>query len=145
MNALIPVECAREGAVFANSRDVAAHFRKEVKHVHEAIRNLTAKSREFGARNFRPNEINDLTGTSVSHYDMTRDGFVLLVMGFTGAKALAFKLKYIEAFNEMEATLRAAAPASPAVPAFDPAALLNDPAALRALLLTYADAPARIA
>ena len=43
--------------------------------------------------------------------------------GFTGAKALAFKLKYIEAFNEMEATLRAAAPASPAVPAF-PTALL---------------------
>lgn len=37
---------------------------------------------------------------------MNRDGFVLLVMGFTGDKALAWKIKYIEAFNQMEAALR---------------------------------------
>ncbi len=35
-------------------------------------------------------------------YLMNRDGFSLLVMGFTGAKALEWKLKYIEAFNAME-------------------------------------------
>ena len=35
-------------------------------------------------------------------YLLTRDGFSLLVMGFTGAKALQWKLKYIEAFNKME-------------------------------------------
>ena len=41
------------------------------------------------------------------YYMMTRDGFSLLVMGFTGAKAMAFKLEFIEAFNEMERKLAA--------------------------------------
>lgn len=39
-------------------------------------------------------------------YTMNRDGFVLLAMGFTGQKALEFKLAYITAFNQMEATLK---------------------------------------
>lgn len=39
-------------------------------------------------------------------FDMTRDGFTLLAMGFTGKKALAFKLKYIEQFNRMEEELK---------------------------------------
>lgn len=38
-------------------------------------------------------------------YLLTRDGFSLLVMGFTGSKALEWKLKYIEAFNKMEQSL----------------------------------------
>ena len=38
-------------------------------------------------------------------YDITRDGFSLLVMGFTGKKALEWKIKYIEAFNSMERQL----------------------------------------
>ena len=37
---------------------------------------------------------------------MNRDGFTLLAMGFTGQKALKFKLKYIEAFNQMEELLK---------------------------------------
>lgn len=40
-------------------------------------------------------------------YGLTRDGFTLLAMGFTGKKALQFKLAYIEAFNRMEAKLLA--------------------------------------
>jgi hypothetical protein len=43
-------------------------------------------------------------------YDMTRDGFTLLAMGFTGDAALRFKLAYIDAFNRMEAGLRSAPP-----------------------------------
>lgn len=39
-------------------------------------------------------------------YLLTRDGFLLLVMGFTGAKAIEWKIKYIEAFNSMEEALR---------------------------------------
>lgn len=39
-------------------------------------------------------------------YHLTRDGFTLLAMGFTGAKALQWKLKYIEAFNKMETSLK---------------------------------------
>ena len=45
-------------------------------------------------------------GREYKCYNMTRDGFSLLVMGFTGAKALEWKLKYIQAFNEMERQLR---------------------------------------
>lgn len=39
-------------------------------------------------------------------YVMNRDGFTLLAMGFTGAKALAFKLEYMNAFNAMEQQIR---------------------------------------
>ena len=39
-------------------------------------------------------------------YNMNRDGFSLLAMGFTGEKALRWKLDYIKAFNTMEAELK---------------------------------------
>ncbi|MDY5481880.1 MAG: Rha family transcriptional regulator [Veillonella caviae] len=45
-------------------------------------------------------------GQQFPFYLMNRDGFSLLAMGFTGKKALQWKLKYIEAFNEMEETLK---------------------------------------
>lgn len=47
------------------------------------------------------------TGTQQHpYYNLTRDGFFLLAMGFTGKKALQFKLAYIDAFNRMEAQLQ---------------------------------------
>ena len=48
----------------------------------------------------------DESGKMNKEYHMTRDGFVLLVMGFTGSEALKWKLKYIEAFNAMGETLK---------------------------------------
>ena len=45
-------------------------------------------------------------GKTNKEYLLTRDGFSLLVMGFTGQKALEWKLKYIRAFNEMEKELK---------------------------------------
>ncbi|WP_370649558.1 ORF6C domain-containing protein [uncultured Limosilactobacillus sp.] len=45
-------------------------------------------------------------------YYMNRDGFSLLAMGFTGKKALQFKLKYIDAFNQMEKQLQQQKPLS---------------------------------
>ncbi|MGR3498788.1 MAG: Rha family transcriptional regulator [Limimaricola soesokkakensis] len=101
-----PVVFIRNGAVFANSRDVAGFFEKEVKHVHEAIRSLIKKAPADLEPIFRPFKIKDLTGESVSHFEMTRDGFTLLAMGFTGPRALRWKLRYIEAFNQMEGALR---------------------------------------
>lgn len=47
-------------------------------------------------------------GKQYPMYLMNRDGFSLLVMGFTGTKALEWKLKYIEAFNAMERKLKEA-------------------------------------
>ncbi|WP_336802459.1 phage regulatory protein/antirepressor Ant [Kaistia sp. MMO-174] len=104
-----PIVFAKDGEVFATSRDVAHFFGKEVKHVNEAVRNLIASEPSLARSNFRPFKINDLTGESVAYFEMDRDGFTLLAMGFTGQKALKWKLKYIEAFNLMEAQLRSAA------------------------------------
>lgn len=105
-NTIDPIVRVQEGNVFADSRDVASYFRKEVKHVHEAIRNLLALEPSLDRSNFRPFKIKDLTGETTSHYEMDRDGFTILAMGFTGKRALAFKLRYIEAFNRMERELR---------------------------------------
>jgi len=95
----------KDGQIFADSRDVAISFGKQHKHVLEAIRNLEC-SPDFRGSNFRPFKINDLSGYSTSHVDMTRDVFVFLAMGFTGAKAAQWKERYIEAFNVMEKQLQ---------------------------------------
>ena len=46
-------------------------------------------------------------GKKYPMYLMNRDGFALLAMGFTGKEAVTWKLKYIEAFNQMEKQLAA--------------------------------------
>jgi Rha family phage regulatory protein len=127
-----PVVTIKDGGVYTDSRDVAAFFARNHKDVLKAIREMIAKEPELGRRNFAPFKINDLTGESTSHYEMDRDGFTLLAMGFTGEKALKWKLRYIEAFNAMEAELRDR-------PAIDPMQVLNDPAAMRGLLLNYSE------
>ena len=50
--------------------------------------------------------MNDQNGESYPAYNLTRDGFTLVAMGFTGSKALGFKVRYIEAFRAMERALR---------------------------------------
>lgn len=57
---------------------------------------------EFLAANFRLSEYTDAKGEQRKQYIITKDGFALLAMGFTGAKALQFKIAYINAFNRME-------------------------------------------
>jgi phage regulator Rha-like protein len=51
----------------------------------------------------------DAYGRDQPAYDLTREGFTLLAMGWTGEKAMAFKVRYIRGFNEMEAALRSLA------------------------------------
>lgn len=123
-----PVVFARDGEVFANSRDVAEFFGKRHDHVLRDIRLLIAKAPDLLLRNFGEFKINDLTGESTSHYEMNRDGFTLLAMGFTGIKAIRWKLRYIDAFNAMESELRNRRSRPVQV-------MLNDPATLRGLLL----------
>ena len=57
---------------------------------------------EFLAANFRLSEYTDAQGKPRKQYIITKDGFALLAMGFTGAKALQFKIAYINAFDRME-------------------------------------------
>lgn len=110
---LAPVVTLKNGITFANSRDVADFFGKLHKNV---LRDIDAllESAPTIALNFEPSaaEVKVGFGTRMGRtYDMTKDGFTLLAMGFTGDKALRFKLAYIAAFNEMER--RVLAPALP--------------------------------
>ncbi len=88
------------------SLDVADYFDKRHDDVLKKLRSLDC-SADFTARNFAVSEYTDSTGRKLPMYTMTKDGFVFLVMGFTGKKAAAFKEAYIAEFNRMEAQLYA--------------------------------------
>lgn len=90
--------------IVVSSKDIAKHFGKQHKHVIENIHNILAA--ENSATKFYQETTHQNRGKDYKAYLMNRDGFSLLAMGFTGKKALQWKLKYIEAFNEMEETLK---------------------------------------
>lgn len=94
------------GRPTVTSRDVAEHFKKDHRHVIESIRNITAENSAV-AEMFYETTYTAANKQTYPMYQMTRDGFTLLAMGFTGKEALAWKLKYIAAFNLMEERLRA--------------------------------------
>lgn len=91
------------------SLQVAETFGKNHRDVLKAIRELvegmrkTSHTPQMFAEDTYTNEQN---GQRYPLYYMNRDGFALLAMGFTGKKAMTFKLQYIEAFNSMESTLK---------------------------------------
>ena len=91
--------------VVTSSRNVAEHFEKRHADVLETIEKLKTENSVLTKMFFETTYKVDGNNKSYKEYLMNRDGFSLLVMGFTGAKALAWKLKYIEAFNAMEAKL----------------------------------------
>lgn len=99
-----------DGQVMTDSRRVARHFGKLHRDVLKAIRNM-ACSAGFRQRNFAQClEINRLAnGKREPVVQMTKDGFMFLVMGFTGAKAAAVKEAFIEAFNRMADYIRSQA------------------------------------
>lgn len=98
-------EMNKEEILVVSSRDIADDFEKEHKDVLESIRNLTAENSAVKNMFIETVYRND-RGREYPEYLLTRDGFSLLVMGFTGNKALEWKLKYIHAFNEMERELK---------------------------------------
>lgn len=107
------------GQPTVTSLQVAAAFGKRHDNVLQDIRNLLI-SKEFIALNFEASEYVDPAGRSLPLYRLTRDGFMILAMGYTGAKAMALKEAYIVEFNRMEVEL---AKSSLALPDFtDPAA-----------------------
>ena len=98
-----------EGQITTTSNQVAEHFGKRHTHVLRAIRNLLAELPENARPNFGLSEFTDNTGRTLPAYRMTRDGFTLLAMGFTGKEAMQWKVAYLTAFNQMEAQLLAQA------------------------------------
>lgn len=87
--------------VVTTSLQVAETFEKQHGHILRDIDSLKKDVSNFGEMFLEGNEP-DSYGRDRKVFYMSRDGFTLLAMGFTGSKALQFKLKYIEAFNEME-------------------------------------------
>ena len=88
------------------SEFIAQAFKKQHSHVLRSIDSLLADiDPAFAAQNFRETETstqNNLGFTVKNRaYELTKDGFMLLVMGFTGKAALAIKIAYIQAFNKM--------------------------------------------
>ncbi len=106
--------------VYASSQDVADYFGKRHDHVLRDIDAVISGSPNLGslenqrlAGMFAVRQVwNEKANKNVRTFDMTRDGFALVVMGYTGPKAMVFKLRYIDQFNRMEAALKAGAPAA---------------------------------
>jgi len=111
MKELIPKD---KYGVFADTKDtarvdslyVAQFFEKEHKNVLRDIARITdptsGLSEEFARLNFEPSSYTNSQNKKQPCYMMTRDGFTMLVMGYTGQKAMRFKELYIRRFNEME-------------------------------------------
>lgn len=93
----------KNNQVVVSSKQVAEKFDKEHKHVLDAIRQLLVA--EKSATKFFEESSYKYRGRYFPIFYMNRDGFALLAMGFTGEKAIKWKIKYINAFNEMEAEL----------------------------------------
>ena len=104
MNDIILLE-REDGTPVVSSRQVAENFEKNHRDVLRAVDKMKEDVRNFAQMFFESTEA-DSYGRNQRIYLMTRDGFTLLAMGFTGKKALEWKIKYIEAFNEMEEKLR---------------------------------------
>lgn len=98
----------QNGEPVVSSRQIAESFGKEHKHVLRDIENLIGGEPKIGLSSmFFKSEYISSQNKKLPEYLMNRDGFSLLVMGFTGKAAFEWKLKYITAFNAMEKQLAA--------------------------------------
>ncbi|MDP2876744.1 MAG: Rha family transcriptional regulator [Holophaga sp.] len=112
---LTPLVSSVSGQPVVSSLTVAEHFKKRHDNVMRSIEALKSDLPEdVAALNFEGSEYTDASGRKLPAYHLARDGFSLLAMGFTGKKALDWKIRYIQAFNAMEAGLRAKAQQLPA-------------------------------
>lgn len=103
MNELVKINDNNQ--VTTDSLTVADRFGKRHCDVLRSIKMLKC-SKEFGERNFALSSYITEQGKEQPYYDMTYDGWMFLVMGFTGEKAAEWKEKFIVAFRAMEAELR---------------------------------------
>lgn len=98
-------EAGKEQRPTTTTRIIAERFGKRHADVLRTLENLEC-SEEFTQRNFAFSQFLDTSGKSNKEYTVTRDGFMFLVMGFTGKKAATIKEQFIVAFNAMEEKLR---------------------------------------
>ncbi len=97
--------------LFVTSLEISNRFGKRHDNVLRAIENIEC-SQEFRRLNFEESTYNNRHNKAQPMFEITRDGFVFLCMGFTGTQAALWKERYIQAFNQMEAALRANLPSA---------------------------------
>lgn len=93
------------GTPKTTSLDIADHFKKRHDNVLRSIQTLEVP-KDFALLNFEGGSYLDENKQERPMYNITRDGFTILVMGFTGKQAMEWKIKYLQAFNLMEARLK---------------------------------------
>lgn len=98
------VQISNNNQLTTTSLKIAERFGIEHKNVLRKIHTLEIPA-DFGRLNFEPTGYIDQFGREQKMYEITRDGFTLLAMGFTGKKAMKFKIDFIKAFNVMESEL----------------------------------------
>lgn len=103
MTTLVTIDHDR---IVTDSETLARTFGKRHKNVLRAYDNLRC-SEDFNRLNFEPVEFLDAKGELRRRITMTKDGFAMLAMGFTGPKAAAFKEAFIIEFNRMAEALAA--------------------------------------
>ena len=105
LTAFLPTIIEKDGVAVTTSIDIASGFGKLHKNVLRDIGSLGC-SEEFSRLNFEPGSYLDAQGQERPMCEITKDGFAILAMGFSGKKAMRFKEAYIAGFNRMEALLR---------------------------------------
>lgn len=96
----------KDGDLIVSSREVANNFEKNHQHILRDIKEYISHRPNLDSEFFIESEYINSRGQKYPQYLLTRDGFTLLAMGFTGKQALEWKLKYIEAFNKMEKAIQ---------------------------------------
>lgn len=125
---ILPVVLEKDGVPVTTSKAVAEQFGKRHDHVIRDIESIKTglaapdlgalnsgvNGADFFNSNFFKSEYEDAQRKPRPYYIMTKDGFTLLVMGYTGAKALQFKIAYINAFNQMHQLIKGGGVSAPA-------------------------------
>lgn len=136
MNSLQPLDQDKFGVTehnsipVVNSRSVAEIFKKRHDNVLQSIQELTNSLLKIGEPDWQNNFILSSykdRGKKYPEYLLTRDGFTLLAMGFTGKKAMQFKIAYIDRFNKMESFIKNLYEAKADFPEFTDAIMLTHP------------------
>ncbi|UIM99573.1 Rha family transcriptional regulator [Yersinia ruckeri] len=90
------------GKVFTTSQKIADYFGKRHDNVLRKIRQVIDECpKEFAALNFEEADFIDKNGEVQPMFKLSKDGYMLVVMGFTGGAAMLIKIRYIQAFNWM--------------------------------------------
>lgn len=102
MQALVSI---KNGKPAVSSKEIADKFNKPHKNVIRDIKNLKC-SDEFRQLNFEPSTYTSPQNKKFECFDMTKNGFIFLCMGFTGHKAAEYKEAYIQSYDKMEAYIK---------------------------------------